>query len=236
MPRESEHPNSAKQLINWSVRYLILIVFVGAGVADLFFIHNDLPYRHFSKPLIMISLIAYFLYRWDALEENTPKRVFLIGLGAALLGDVFLLSDKYFTLGIISFLVMQARYLECFIKDGKTNKKALVVMVVLVPIALYLISLMWTSLGKFKIPVVVYMVALVLTAISAAARSNEIKGYHFVALGALLFVCSDTVIALHKFTPDIRLGNLTVMTTYIIAQYLIVEGYIMGHLRKEHSV
>lgn len=236
MPRESEEANYAKQLINWSVRYLILIVFVGAGIADLLFIYNDLPYRHYSKPMIMISLIGYFIYRWSDLEENTPKRVFLIGLLAALLGDVFLLSDKYFTLGIISFLIMQGRYFECFIKDGKTNKKAYIVMILLVPTALYLTSIMWRSLGTFKIPVVVYMVALVMTAISAAARSNEIRGYHFVALGALLFVCSDTVIALHKFTPDIRLGNLTVMITYIIAQYLIVEGYIMGHLRKEHSV
>jgi uncharacterized membrane protein YhhN len=48
-------------------------------------------------------------------------------------------------------------------------------------------------------------------------------------LGAILFILSDSVIALNKFKSDdlnIPMPRLIIMVTYILGQFLIVEGVI----------
>jgi len=217
------------------VRYFLLILFFLAGAADLYFVQMDMDYRVFSKPLIMVSLIGYFLLHWTVLKESASKKLFLLALVGALMGDIFLLDDNYFVFGILSFLMMQGLYVACFLRDGKTNKNAQMAIVLLVPFSLYMLFLMWSNLDEMKIPVIIYLIAILSMAISAAGRKSSWRGYRMVLLGTLLFVISDSVLALHKFTPDIRLGSMTVMATYIAAQYLIVEGYLFAHTSSKTS-
>jgi hypothetical protein len=47
-----------------------------------------------------------------------------------------------------------------------------------------------------------------------------------VLAGAFLFVISDSSIAINKFSHHFANAGIVVMTTYLIAQYLIVLGYI----------
>jgi len=213
----------------------MLGIFLMASLGDLAMIYSDQPYRVYTKPIIMLGLIGYFLAHWKELEEGTLKKTFLIGICAAWLGDVLLLFDNLFVIGLICFLIMQGRYFACFIRDGRTNKIALAVGVVLIPVAALITNLMWTDIADMRIPVVIYMIALIVTALAAAARKQSVKGYYFVMVGTLLFVLSDTVLALHQFTSDIRLGSLTVMATYIMAQFLIVEGYLQGRRKLTSS-
>lgn len=56
-------------------------------------------------------------------------------------------------------------------------------------------------------------------------RLQVLNGYTLVAVGAFLFVISDSVIAIHRFT-DIHLGKLTIMLTYGLALWGITEGII----------
>ena len=68
--------------------------------------HNVLVY--FTKPLILISLIFYALFVPD--ERNISNRkLFMAGLGFALLGDVLLMIREadLFVPGLAAFLVMQ---------------------------------------------------------------------------------------------------------------------------------
>ena len=54
------------------------------------------------------------------------------------------------------------------------------------------------------------------------------KSFNWVLWGAILFILSDSLIALNKFTVDIPLSKTWIMATYMGAQYLIVMGYIAG--------
>jgi uncharacterized membrane protein YhhN len=47
----------------------------------------------------------------------------------------------------------------------------------------------------------------------------------FVA-GALLFVCSDSLLAINKFGQPFRFAGLLIMFTYCLAQFLIVWGVV----------
>ena len=50
--------------------------------------------------------------------------------------------------------------------------------------------------------------------------------FSFVFLGSVLFVISDTFIALHKFLMPIPGERLIVMPTYMAAQFLIMWGIL----------
>jgi len=46
-------------------------------------------------------------------------------------------------------------------------------------------------------------------------------------MGAILFMLSDSVIAVNKFVLEIPLSGLWIMTTYTLAQWLITVGGIL---------
>jgi uncharacterized membrane protein YhhN len=64
--------------------------------------------------------------------------------------------------------------------------------------------------------------------IKAMERQTNSKSYLFVLIGAMTFIASDSLIAINKFAFKIPLSDVWIMATYIIAQYLIVEGILLG--------
>jgi uncharacterized membrane protein YhhN len=63
----------------------------------------------------------------------------------------------------------------------------------------------------------------------AINRIEKVKkiSFYLVLAGAILFVSSDTVIAFNKFVHHFDSSGIVIMSTYVIAQYLIVAGYII---------
>jgi uncharacterized membrane protein YhhN len=79
-----------------------------------------------------------------------------------------------------------------------------------------------------RIPVIIYA-AVILTMLSGAINRLEKvnrKSYYLVLAGAILFVISDSSIAVNKFSHQFESSGIVIMSTYIVAQYLIVAGYI----------
>lgn len=203
------------------------ILFITLGLVDLFAVSYYPSFRWISKPLIMISLIIYYL--------NASRRraffnvVFFIGLVAALLGDIFLLfnGEQYFLLGLSSFLIMQVLYIITFVKDSFSTSsiKFLLAFILLATLIFYLNTL-WPLLDAMAIPVAIYSLVIVIMAICALMRSKGLVGYNWVLGGAILFMISDGFIAWNKFMTPVAMGGLIVMSTYILAQYFIVIGML----------
>ena len=79
-----------------------------------------------------------------------------------------------------------------------------------------------------RLPVIIYA-AVILTMLSGAINRIEKvnrKSYYLVLAGAVLFVISDSSIAINKFSHQFESSGIVIMSTYIVAQYLIVAGYI----------
>jgi uncharacterized membrane protein YhhN len=78
------------------------------------------------------------------------------------------------------------------------------------------------------------MVALLGMSVMALNRKEikPVKSFHFVFLGSLLFVISDSVIAINKFFQPIPFDGIIVMSTYMAAQFLIVKGLILQFTKK----
>jgi uncharacterized membrane protein YhhN len=100
-----------------------------------------------------------------------------------------------------------------------------VVFLVLVYVGI-LFYILKPGTGSLKVPVLVYasvLGAMLLTAIHAFHFPAQLAGA-FCVTGAMLFVISDSLLALDKFYSPFKAAPLLVMTTYCLAQLLLVTG------------
>jgi uncharacterized membrane protein YhhN len=181
------------------------------------------------KPLIMISLgaMAWLL----ASQQTKPKTPWLLaGIGFALLGDSLLMirEANWFVFGLGAFLLMQLCYILAF--GTITHPKA--TLTSLLPFAIYFASFMAilykpASALNLLVPVVIYGVSICVMGYAAALRKHTAPplSYTWVLAGALLFVLSDSVLAINRFVQPLAGASLLIMSTYAAAQYLIVLGF-----------
>lgn len=181
-------------------------------------------YRVVSKPMIMASLIGFYIS-----SAKKQSNAFLLAMIFALFGDIFLMfnGEDFFLIGLSCFLVMQVLYTFTFLKDRINVLKSIIyrsLPIMFVSIAV--ITYLWDGLGEMRIPVAIYTAAITMMVISALIRRSNVKWYLPVVAGVLLFMVSDALIALSKFGPSFSGIEYGVMATYMIAQYLIVRGMV----------
>lgn len=184
-----------------------------------------------SKPLLLVFLSLYF-YNATKTLQHSFYRFILVGLIFSIGGDTFLMTthEYAFVAGLGCFLVTQICYSIAFIrfpdfKRGLLAKK----LAWILPFALYYTGLMyymWDNLGDFKIPVLIYSAVLMFMALMALNLKGRIPNtiFRFLFIGVLLFLISDSIIALDKFQStqlSIPFSRLLIMSTYIVSQYLI---------------
>jgi uncharacterized membrane protein YhhN len=89
-----------------------------------------------------------------------------------------------------------------------------------------LVVILYPSLGDLKIPVLIYARVLTLMALNALFRYGRTttKSFLFVFMGAVLFMLSDSLLAINKFYASFSSAGAMIMMTYCTAQFLIVEG------------
>ena len=207
---------------DWRILYAISATAVLAGL--LF----DLQSLYISaKPLLMITLAMYFI---SATKGYPPWRVYVVAaLVFSWAGDVFLISSDWFIAGLISFLVAHVFYIIAYQKTGAANGQLKPLDILkFVAYGVLLIWIIYPGLGNLLVPVLVYALVLLGMGIWAHKRRGATTTISFkmVATGAILFALSDGLIAVNKFAFEIPAERLLIMSIYITAQYLIVQGLI----------
>lgn len=209
---------------------IIFGIYAVVVVLELLFIYVDQPQlRWFTKPLLMPLLMLGF-YAASANRSGTLFYLILFALVLSWAGDVLLQMKGMFIPGLISFLLAHVFYIIYFSKVGKGKKGILQEQPLLgIPVLIYIVIFLWLLypfLNELKIPVTVYGVAIgtmLLMAINTRRKlSNGASALFF--LGALLFVISDSLLAVNLFAQSHFVLSLCVMLTYAAAQYLIVKG------------
>ena len=185
--------------------------------------------RLVTKPLLMILLMGHI-----ALENPTPALFFTAIF--ALLGDVFLMlpgdNPLFFQLGLGSFLIMQVSYIRLFAKHA--SEEAWIPAHARKPLAgvfIYVFSFLAFLnpylAGGMKIPVTLYAFALGSMLYFAIRLRNQT-----IVLGAFFFVVSDSVLAFGKFYYSFPGISTVVMSTYIVAQLLLISALCKLQLKK----
>lgn len=179
-----------------------------------------------TKPLIMISIMVFYFFQTQN-QRNFQDKLILIAFFFSLLGDTFLMfqGEKYFMFGLGSFLITHLFYIFTFSRNWlKTNILARISFIIFSVIMLFLLQ---HNIGiSLFIPIVIYIITITIMAISASERKANSESYRLVLLSAVLFLLSDSLIAIDKFVVPIPFQTFLIMGTYILAQYLIAVGFL----------
>ena len=188
------------------------------------------------KPATMAIAIIFVATR--AISTGAIGRfdaLLLAALVFSLGGDVFLMlpGDQplwglpTFILGLGSFLVAHLFYIALFCQGQAwfPSKRALL-LVLGVGAAMY--AIVWGGLGNdtvLKIAVAAYVTVISLMTAQAIGRAVTLgdSASRWVAVGACVFMVSDSLIAINKFVTPVALSSLWILVTYYCAQMLIVH-------------
>ena len=199
--------------------FLRVIFFIVLAIEIYFSTTQQNNLVKFTKPLLMPLLM------FMALQLNIKERNLYIALFFSLLGDVFLMfgGELYFMLGLGSFLMAHVFYILLF----KTHFKFSLLKALPFAAATsgYFLFIKGGIGQNLLIPVSVYCIVITLMGIFSAARKTNIHSYNLVLLGSILFIVSDSLIAFNKFYSPLPGSSFWVMSTYGIAQFLIVLGW-----------
>lgn len=177
-----------------------------------------------TKPLLMPALLLGLVL---GLPVRRSRLLLWGGLALAFswLGDVLLQNpgDIGFLLGMGAFGLAHVAYLALYLGPLRTRR---------VPWWGILLGLIWwagmvgllaPNLGGLLVPVAVYGLVLGAAAVCALATRT------LVAVGALVFLVSDTLLALDRFLPGFALPvdvDLAIMLSYCLGQGLIIAGVV----------
>lgn len=178
------------------------------------------------KPLTIGLIILLALLQTDPVSDSY-KVLIIVGLGFSMGGDIALMmpEDK-FVEGLASFFVAHVFYVLAFATTGQREMFA----EVLVPLVLAggsILAIVWPKLGRLKAPVLAYVMVIILMTWMALTRwvgtdGAELKDKaSLAAIGALLFMTSDAVLAINRFRFPFRLAQPIILSTYFAAQTLI---------------
>src|SRR4051794_12844633 len=141
-----------------------------------------------------------------AATTHPVRKLLVVALVSSAGGDLLLEvrhigsfgPTRLFLAGLISFLVAHLFYVAMFLKGrslatiSTARKIACVIVIIVVATSL---SILWPGLAEMRIPVVAYSMVLAVMVITAQlSRFSKL-----VAIGALLFLASDTMLAMSIF-------------------------------------
>lgn len=180
-----------------------------------------------TKPLLMILLGCYFV----SLVRNANQKfkiIILLALLFSWFGDTFLMlqgdNPLFFILGLSSFLLAHIAYIVGFrnFKASASKNMQVIMLVVFIGYTLALSYVLWSGLGDMKIPVILYAIVLTIMGIVGVIKNYGVN--YLIIVGVMLFIFSDSMIAYDKFVEPITSSRFLIMSTYILAQFLIIKG------------
>ncbi|GGG58594.1 hypothetical protein GCM10010976_31740 [Bizionia arctica] len=187
--------------------------------------------NYIAKPALLISLIIFFWKHSSHLDKKMKLMIYL-ALIFSLLGDILLMfvneSANFFIGGLLAFLTAHIFYVLVFLKQRNKTKKPIPFMGLMLLYGLLLFYLLKDSLGDMLLPVILYMLVILSMATTAFLRQGAVvkSSYLIVFVGAILFMISDSILALNKFYQPLPYSNFSIMFTYGFAQLFIVFGLL----------
>lgn len=187
----------------------------------------------YLKPLLLPPLIAAVLTSGFRL-----KWLLIVGLIFCWAGDILLLfaarDPLFFISGLSAFLIGHVFYILLFTRmirqTGRATRFSIPVALGLLMYIAAFYLLVGNDLGDMVLPVMVYafVISVMLYQAIILSRGKQWSPYRLLVAGALSFVISDTILAVHKFHTPLPASGLLIMSTYIFAQGAIVRACVAG--------
>ena len=191
--------------------------------------------HYLCKPLATVLLLVLAI---KAVAPVSARYQFTViaGLLFSLVGDICLMwPTDLFLFGLVAFLLAHLCYISVFVSDSTTPTRLTSIGAFALFGAANLAGLLPRLESAMRVPVLVYVVALILMAGLAVARARSLcaaaqprsalaGSARTAAIGATLFVISDTLLAWNRFGGGIPLASLWVLGSYFTAQWYIARS------------
>lgn len=186
-----------------------------------------------AKPLLMPCLVAFV---WLERKQIQAFTWIIAALSFSWMGDVLLMNagPMWFILGLSSFLIAHVCYIRRFMLGGSKADSTMLKKIPWLEVLVFAVFItvflrLWPTLGEMKLPVTLYSIVIYFMILAAFSREGRIPAvsFRFVLIGAILFMVSDSLIAISRFSgPEVTISwaGIWIMLTYIAAQGLIVWG------------
>ena len=218
---------------------LIILAILFAGLESLALWKGWRQLEFIAKPAVMICLFIW-LYSTAGLQGTllppTGITWFEIGLLFSLAGDIALLFiDRFFTLGLVAFLLAHIAYLVGF-NTPLPQRTSVWSFILAILIGLGSVRVLRRIAGSMRtkgqnrlvIPVLIYGTVITLMLLAAMLTLFRLDwdatAAVLVSLGAALFYFSDIVLAWNRFVSPIKNGRMLNIGMYHLAQIAIVVG------------
>lgn len=171
-----------------------------------------------------IPIWALMLLAYGAVPGRRGK-LLAFGLLLSSVGDVSLTfhSPIGFMVGLGFFLLAHVVYTINFLQKAEFVLARLPYYLVILAFAIAMAIWLAPTLGEMQIPVFAYLFVITCMAI-AAGMSKETRP--ILLLGAVVFMASDSIIAISRFVGEVWGAKYWVMLTYYVAQALIVWAFL----------
>ena len=167
-----------------------------------------------AKPIPVLALIAWL----RGAPPSPYGRWISIGLGFSVLGDILLaIPADLFVFGLAAFLCAHLAYLRAYC--GITLRPALPALAFSAIIGITLLGVLAAhGLGPLLIPVALYAIAI------SAMLWRALACGGMAALGACLFVLSDSLIGIDRFVSPFAAAPYLIILTYWLGQWAIASS------------
>ncbi len=182
-----------------------------------------------SKPLLVFSLLAFFIHKTAHIDINGKSWVPL-ALLLSMIGDIILMQEGkvYFLAGMAAFLIAQISFITFYLNQKLTSLTGYLIGGFLVIGAGLFILYKYVNdpedispyLYGYAIVIGLHLLASI-RLLGLDALTSKLP-----AIGALLFIISDVLLAFNQFNGESKYLHIAVMLTYGLAQYAIAIGLI----------
>lgn len=220
------------------MKKLLVVSAICAAIYWVWVIDPNLPGSRFG---VVAKVWSTGLLAVMAAVAQPRRNVLVLALAFSVAGDLFLDVRRLGPLGpvqlfmfaLVSFLIAHVFYAALFLnkRSEAVSARRKIACGVVVGVAVISLSVLWPGLADMRGPVLAY--SLVLTAMAVSAQWSKFGP--LVAIGALFFVASDTMLAMNIFGHPFHGARTLVWVTYYLAQAMMAWGVICFSNRAEQS-
>ncbi|WP_301107382.1 lysoplasmalogenase [Sporosarcina sp.] len=202
------------------MRKILVGLIILTGFIYIFFIPEEPIGLKIALKLVPMMLIILYGVMTDSIVSPLYKRIIVAGLTVSMIADGVI---YWFMAGLVTFFVAHILYIQAF----RTERRKPVPLPVAVPLLLYGLFMVfwiaWPQIAKGEVILGAAIVAYILIILIMGWEAVRTR-MPLAITGALLFICSDSFLAIDRFVTPLPAREALVMITYYAAQIFIAAS------------
>ncbi|MEM1322273.1 MAG: lysoplasmalogenase [Bacteroidota bacterium] len=168
-----------------------------------------------ASPILLLALTA-----WRTLTGSS-QRWLTLALILSACGDISLSfsGETYFLAGLSCFLLAHLCYIITIRRHSRWQKRHWPIALLLIGLTSVMVALLIPKLGPLLLPVLIYILVILTMALTATGWQGQHR--NLLLGGAIIFMLSDSMIAINRFVLPLSWAKHFIMLTYYLGQLLL---------------